>query len=438
LIGLSGGPDSVCLLSVLASLKDDLGIELSAAYIDHGLRPAETPAETDFCSNLCKRLDIPFYSLQINVKSHAESKKLNKQEAARELRYAALEEIASQHSLNLIALAHNADDQAETMLINLVRGSGPLGLSGIPPVRNRIIRPLIESERRAIEDYLADRNICFITDSSNLTNDYLRNRIRHSVIPALKNMNRDFINSVLRTTTIFRDEERYFNILVTKTLMKLISRKSDSGIELFLAPMENMDTAVLRRVLRRAIYETRDLRGLSLDHIEEVVKLIKSGKAGARIYLPNAMRAIKAYSTLVLTAEAPSRLAEYAIHEAEDIPLKEAGIVLQLSIVSDDEADDIDDGRKIARLDAEKLIFPLLIRPRKPGDYFYPAGFGKRKKLQDYFVDEKIPRDERDIIPLLVSGNDIACIIGYRIDERYRVDDNTKKVLLIETRHLKC
>jgi len=437
LIGLSGGPDSVCLLNVLASLKDELDIELTAAYIDHGLRPAETPAEIDFCFNLCKGRDIPFTARPIDVRLHAEAKRLNKQEAARQLRYAALEEIAADNSSNLIAIAHNADDQAETLLINLVRGSGPLGLSGIPPVRGRIIRPLIEIERKDIAAYLSDKNISFVTDSSNLTNDYLRNRIRHSLIPSLKNMNRDFVSSVLRTTTIFRDEERYFDILVTKTLMKLISRKSNCRIELFLAPMEHMDTAVLRRVLRRAISETRDLKGLSLDHIEELMQLIKSGKSGDRIYLPNALRAIKAYATLVLTAEAPARLGEYLVHEPGDIALREAGIVLQLSIVEPDEAEDVCDRKRIACLDAGKLKFPLLIRPRISGDCFYPGGFGKRKKLQDYFVDEKIPRDERDTVPLLVSGDDIACIVGHRIDERYKVDDNTEKVLLMEIRHLK-
>lgn len=435
--GLSGGADSVCLLTVLSKLRDALGIDLSAAYIDHGFRPDETPAEMEFCSKLCKERNIAFTTRNIEAKEYAEKEGLNKQEAARELRYRALEEIAAQNGANKIAFAHNADDQAETLLMHLVRGSGPLGLSGIPPVRGRIIRPLIETERGEIEEFLSKEGLDYVTDSSNLKDDYLRNRIRHFIMPSLKNINKDLIQAILRTTSIFRDEERYFEILVTKTLMKMISRKSDSTIELFLGPMEYMDTALLRRVLRRALSKTKSLRGLGLDHIEDLIKLIKSGQSGDRIYLPHSIRAIKAYATLILTSEEPPRLSEYVINGPGEVVLKEASVVLSLSIVERDEIDDLGDGKKIASLDAGKLTFPLSIRPRKTGDFFYPGGFGNKKKIQDYFVDEKVPRDERDSVPLLINNDDIVWIAGHRIDDRYKVDDNTGRVLLLEIRPMK-
>ncbi len=438
LVGLSGGADSICLLALLHILKGELGIDLSAAYIDHGLRPDETPAEIAFCSRICGERKIPFDTRKIEVKSHAAAEGMNKQEAARVLRYKALEEMAAETGANKIALAHNADDQAETLLMHLARGSGPLGLAGIPPVRGRIIRPLAETERGEIEDFLTKEGLDYITDSSNLKNDYLRNRVRHFIIPAFKNINRDFIGAVLRTTNIFRDEERYFEILVTKTLMKLISRKSDSCIELFLAPTEYMDTVLLRRVLRRAIAETKSLRGLGLDHIEDLIRLIKSGRSGDRIYLPHSIRAIKSYATLILTSEPPARLTEYAINEPGEVVLKESSLVLRLSVCArDPEDDDFGDGKKVACMDADKLPFPLIVRPRRSGDYFFPIGFGNRKKIQDYFVDEKIPRDERDAVPILTAGDQIACIIGRRVDERVKVDDNTKKVLRLEIRPMK-
>ena len=439
LVGLSGGADSASLLTVLLKLKDDLGIEISAAYIDHGLRPRETPDEIEFCRKLCSDRQLPFAVRKIDVKSYADREGLNKQEAARKLRYGALEDIAYETGANKIAMAHNADDQAETLLMHLVRGSGPLGLSGIPPVRGRIIRPLIETEREEIEIFLLHEGIEYVTDSSNLKDDYLRNRLRHFIVPSLKNINRDFIQAVLRTTNIISDEERYFDILVTKTLMKLISRKSNALIELFLSPMEYMDTVLLRRVLRRALTETKSLRGLGLDHIEDLIRLIKSGRSGDRIYLPNSIRAIKAYATLIMTSEMPVKLSDYIISEPGEVVLKEASLVLRPSIHGKDpEDDDLGDGRKIACLDADKLAFPLLVRPRRSGDYFYPLGFGNRKKIQDYFVDEKIPRDERDVVPLLTNNNDIAWVIGHRVDDRFKVDDNTKRVLRLEIRPMKC
>jgi tRNA(Ile)-lysidine synthase len=437
LAGLSGGADSVCLLSILDHLKNALGVELSAAYIDHGFRPDETTAEIEFCSKLCSERNIAFSTTKINAKVYAESEGLNKQEAARDLRYKALEEIAAQNGANKIALAHNANDQAETLLMHLVRGSGPLGLSGIPPIRGLIIRPLIETQRSEIEEYLSKEGLHYVTDSSNLKDDYLRNRIRHFIMPSLININKDFIQAALRTTNIIRDEERYFAVLVTKTLMKMISRKSDTAIELFLGPMEYMDTALLRRVLRRALSETRSLRGLGLDHIEDLMKLIKYGQSGDRIYLPHSIRAIKGYATLALTSEAPVRLSEYVINSPGEVVLKEAATVLRLSIVEGKEIYDMGDGKKSACFDADKLPFPLSIRSRSAGDFFYPGGFGKKKKIQDYFVDEKIPRDERDSVPLLMTNKNIAWIVGHRIDERYKVDDNTDRVLLLEIRPMK-
>ena len=438
LVGLSGGADSVCLVAILLNLTTDLGVELSAAYIDHGLRPEEIPSEVHFCNKLCDERNINFTVRKIDPQSYAANEGINKQEAARELRYKALEDIAAETGANKIALAHNADDQAETLLIHLIRGSGPLGLAGIPPIRSRIIRPLIETERKEIEEFLSEFDINYMTDSSNLKDDYLRNRIRHFIMPAFKNINGDFVQAVLRTTNIIRDEERYFDILVTRTLMKLISRKSDSFIELFLGPLEYMDTVLLRRVLRRSLAETKRLRGLGLDHIEDLIKLIKSGRSGDRIYLPHSIRAIKAYATLILTSEEPARLNEYIIDEPGEVILKESSLVLRLSISEKYLDDDLGDGKRIACLDADKLTFPLKVRPRKTGDFFYPLGFGNRKKIQDYFVDEKIPRDERDIVPLLINNNTIAAVIGYRLDDRFKVDDNTTRVMRMEIRPMKC
>ena len=208
-----------------------------------------------------------------------------------------------------IALAHNADDQAETIFMRLIRGAGASGLAGIPAKRGPIIRPLLEIERRDIEDFLKRENLRYVVDSSNLQTDYFRNKFRLMIMPELKKMNPNLIRSVNRTVSILQEEERYLGIIVTKTLMKMISRKSDTRIELFLTPMESMDIVILRRVLRRAIDETEGLRGISFIHIEEIIRLVKEGISGDRIYLPRGIRVIKDYSLLVITSEEPRKIA---------------------------------------------------------------------------------------------------------------------------------
>jgi tRNA(Ile)-lysidine synthase len=437
LVGLSGGPDSVCLLTILHRLKPEFGIHLSAAYIDHGLRPDEILYEIELCRDLCSSMDIPFTTRPIDVKSYMKEKKMNKQEAARELRYNAIDKIAIEKAANKIALGHNADDQAETIIMRLFRGTGPSGLSGMPPVRKHIIRPLIEIERHEIEDFLETEGIGFAIDSSNLKREYLRNKIRHLIIPEARKINMDVVKTLSRTADIFRDEERYFEILVTKTLMKLITRKTDNVIELFLGPLEAMDTVILRRVLRRAIDETRGLHGIGFIHIEEIMSLIKSGKSGDRIYLPKDIRVIKGYSTVTITSEKPTKLGTYVIDSPCETIVKESSMVIRSTIMGVDEVKDYGDAQKIAVIDADKVHFPMTIRGRLQGDFFYPLGFGKKKKLQDYFVDEKIPRDERDAVPLLICDNTIVWVIGYRLDERYRVDKDTKRVLKFEIKPLK-
>ena len=432
LVGLSGGADSVCMLTILKALSTEYYITISAAYIDHGFRPDETPNEIDFCKKLCSGLGIDFITRSIDPAAHSKREKLNRQDASRELRYSALRDIAAEKNCSRIALAHTADDLAETVLMHLIRGSGPLGLAGIPPVRKPFIRPLISISRKEVEEHVSKEGSGHVTDSSNMKDDYLRNRIRHFIIPAIKNINREFISTVIRTTDIRREEERYLEIQVTKTLMKLISRKSDSAIELFLLPMVALDTAILRRVLRRALAETSGLKGLGLVHVEDIIKLIKHGRSGNRIYLPHSIRAIKGYATLILTSDAPARLSEYSLAGPGEVTLVESSQVIVARVFDKVDVEGLGDGKRLVCLDADAAEFPLIIRPRKTGDFFYPLGMGKRKKIQDFFVDEKIPRDRRDIIPLLISRDNIVLVAGLRVDDRFKVNDNTRRVLVLE------
>ncbi len=430
LVGLSGGPDSVCLLHILAELIEEMSLSLYAAYIDHGLRPSETPEEIKFCKNLCNGLSVYLTVRPVDVKSYALNTGLSKQEAARRLRYKVLEEVASELGADKIALGHNADDQVETFFINILRGTGPRGLSGIPPVRENIIRPLIEIRRSEIERFLEERRIKYIIDSSNLKRDYLRNWLRLSFIPELKKVNPSLTETMTRMFSILREEEAYFDIIVTKTLMRLITRKREGYIELFLSPIEVIDKVILRRVLRRVIDDVIGLREVGFIHIEDIIELIKRGRSGDRLYLPKNVRVIKGYSTLIITREPPIRIGRYDLRVPGEVFIKETGTRLRAELM--DRVVDMGNGRNVIVLDADRTGLKLHIRPRQKGDFFYPLGFGKRKKLQDFFVDEKIPRDERDSIPIVLAGNDIIWVTGLRGDDRFKVTKLTRSFLRLE------
>jgi tRNA(Ile)-lysidine synthase len=432
LVGLSGGPDSVCLAVALRRIFPEL--KLKAAYIDHGMRPEETPAEIVLCQRLCEQLGADFFTRPINVDEFSKKEKLNLQEAARRLRYSELEYIALTTDSSLIALGHNLDDQCETFFMRVLRGSGPKGLSGIPPKRNKIIRPLIGTSRQEIEEFLKSEKTDFVTDSSNLKEDYLRNRLRSTLMPVLSDINPNILGTVSRTCEILNEEERYFFITVTKKLMTLITRKTDSAIEMFTGPFETLDRAIARRVIRRALEETRGLRAIGLDHIEDILLLAMRGKAGDSLDLPGGLTAYKKYSTFVITSDKPLRLSDYTLGEEGSVELSETRKKLRASLVDKEEAGRIMASPNKLRtvLDADKTPFPLSIRSRQDGDYFYPLGFGKRKKMQDLLVDEKVPRFERDEVPVVLSGNKIAWVAGCRADDRFGPSDKTERFLLLE------
>ena len=271
-----------------------------------------------------------------------------------------------------------------------------------------------------------------MVDSSNLKEDYFRNWIRLNFMEEIKNRNPSAVKDICRTADILREEDDYLEIVVTKTLMRLISRKSDDSIELFLTPLETIERPILRRVLIRAVGAVRGFRGIVFQHIEDIIGLIKKGRSGDRLDLPKGIKVVKDYSLLKITTEkittgSSVRISEYEIQPPCEVEVREADIRIK-AVFEGEIAGEAPDKTAVV-LDAVAMKFPLKVRPRADGDFFYPLGFGKRKKLQDYFVDEKIPRDERDRVPIVLSGNDIIWVAGYRADERFKVTDGTERYL---------
>lgn len=431
LIGLSGGPDSVCLASILSKLRPSLDLNLNAMYIDHGLRPLETPKEAEFCAGLCEKLDMGFSTSNIGVREYADENRMNLQEAARKLRYDELNANSMRLGADAIAVAHNLDDQIETFFMRLIRGSGPHGLIGIPYKRGRIIRPLLDAPRSDIEDYIKREGLGHVIDSSNLKDDYLRNRLRSTLMPVLTEMNPNLSETLSHTMQVLAGENRFIEAAATKATMRLITDKTDKRIELFLSPLSAMDIVILRRVLRRAIAETHGLRGIGFVHIEEIIDLIKTGLPGDRVSLPHDIRAVKKYSTLLITSEPSMKLGTYKIEPAGLVHMAECGMSIRANLT--DGAPESLQGTDAALFDADKVSLPMIIRPRREGDFFHPSGMKGTKKLQDYFVDLKIPRDERDSIAVVTTSKDeIIWIAGLRQDERFLADENTGRFLLLE------
>ncbi len=439
LIGLSGGADSVSLLKALAGfLREDLGLALHAIYIDHGLRPGETPGEIEFARQVCEAHGVGFYAEKIDVLGYAEKERMGKQEAARALRYETFENYACRLGAGKIALGHTADDQVETFFMRLLRGSGAKGLRGIPPVRRTkakktIIRPLIETSRLEIEEFLAEASTGFVQDPTNLKCDYERNRIRHELVPVLKKFNPNLNETILRTTRILAEEDRYFESTVLKALMRLLRAKTDEEAELYVVPLEAMETALLRRTLRMVLELVKGLRGLDFDHIEDMIGLIKKGGPGDSLNLPHGIRAVRKYSTMLITSRPPVEIGTYGLECPGSVTIPETGAVIRAGVFEKTEAPQITDERRRVLLDADKTGLSLTVRGRKDGDFFHPLGFGGRKKLQDLFVDEKIPRDERGAVPIVVApGGEIVWVAGLRGDERFKPGPGTKRFLVLE------
>lgn len=468
LVGFSGGPDSTALLHLLTVVAKQLPISLYAIYVDHLLRPGETPGEISFCEDLCKRLNVNFITkpLKEHLKGHP-----NLQARLRELRYETFEETAAEVGASKVALAHNKDDQAESVVINFLRGSSLAGLAGIPPVRGKFIRPIIDVTRSEIEDYLGFNNLGSMLDSSNLKTDYLRNKIRHSLLPVLRQYNPGIVDTLARNAAIIRDDNEFLELETVKKTMTLISRRTKSKVELFHMPMKTMKTCLVRRVIKLALKGDLKHSGalweIGSAHVEEIVKLVKQGAHGDRVYLPNGIRAILGYSTVSITTEPPVVMTDRVLEVPGEVVVSEAGVIIKAEIkdvlinatlLNDATGDTINDlsndfsspaadkrdrdacfdaDRRSACFDLDTLSLPLYVRGRRPGDYFYPLGFGRRKKLQDFFVDEKVPRDERGAVQLMVSGGEIVWVCAMRDCDGFKATNNTKRLVHLRMLHTK-
>ena len=442
LIGISGGIDSITLLYSLYFLSDKLKCSLIVAHANHGLRGEQSDREAEFVRKIADELKLPFVIEKIDVLGYMGEKGLSKQAAARELRYDFFERAAKNTSANKIALGHNADDQAETVLMKLLRGSGASGIAGMRAVRDKIIRPLIEIKRDEITEFVKEKRLRYVEDPSNLEPYYLRNKIRLNLIPLLKEeYNPNIVDTLRETAEIIRDEDEFLESYCLTILSDIIQSKGNEAIEIDVLKLKNFHIAIQRRVIRIALKMIKgDLLKISAVHIEDILNSINKGFSGKSLFLPDRIRVLYEYDKLKLFREAEVE------EEAEvkfDIPLKIPGetilskpeykfIAEIISLVDFVAAGFSLRNKYIAFFDMDKLKGALRVRNRIAGDIFHLSGMKGSKKLKEFFIDEKIPRRERDSTPLIVSGDTILWVVGERTADYGKVDKDTKRILKIE------
>ncbi len=438
---VSGGPDSVAMLHGLLELQDELGVSLAVAHLDHGFRD-ESAAEARFVRKTAKSLGLPFYTEKARLKDRLEGLSVNRQAKAREARYQFLERAAIALKAVKIAVAHTADDQAETVLMRIIRGSGTQGLAAIPPTRGMVVRPLIYATRSEVENYLAERNIESVSDPSNLKKVYLRNRIRLELMPALKAYNPRITEALSKTAELLRADEEFLETCAGESFDSIAARHSPEYIALDLDGLKKLPDGIKRRVIRLAVEEIKgDTLGLSYEHVLEAAKSVAEGPTGRGTDLPGGLRVERSYREILvhIPHEAPSfsiflPMPDAGTSSGADIP--GLGIRVEAEVVSGDfQAAGArlfaPDDKNTAVFDAGRLAGPLTIRNRRPGDFFYPAGMEGRKKLKEYFMDMKLPRALRSRVPLLECGGEVAWVMGYRRDRRFIPGPGSKEVIKI-------
>lgn len=414
-VGLSGGADSVALLIILVRL----GYKCIALHCNFHLRGEESDRDENFSRCLAEKLNVPFYSIDFDTVGHAETKHLSIEMAARELRYAWFEEKREELNAQAIAVAHHRDDNVETLLMNLIRGTGIRGMVGIRPKNDYVIRPLLTISRDSILIWLKMEQQDYIIDSTNLVDAYTRNFIRLRILPLLEDINPSVKQSLARTTEYMADVESIYLQFIEEARQKVVTADNRVSISELLALPAS----------KTILFELLKPYGFNPIVSGEIYQSL-IGEAGKTFYSVS-HRLIKDRDYLLITPACENnQTSTYKIESPEDFKnlpneLSACQFVLKENLT-------IEKDKRIAYFDLDKVRFPLTLRRWKEGDWFIPFGMKGKKKLSDYFSDHKYSLIQKEKAWLLCSGEDIIWLVGERTDNRFRIENSTKEVLIIK------
>ena len=430
LLTVSGGVDSV----VMCDLFHKAGFSFAIAHCNFNLRGKESNEDEQFVKALAKKYHVAFHKKSFGTSSYAKRKKISVQMAARELRYEWLKRLTKEKNLarhqndsmtaggyDLIATAHHLDDSIETFFINILRGTGIAGLHGISSKQENIIRPLLFATKKMIRRYAEENNLTWREDSSNFTDKYLRNNIRHHLIPSLKKLNRGFEKTISKELSYFKDAADIFKKFIEEKKKEIVV---EEGKNILLNIQKLKDSGYAETILHELLR--------SFDFTPETTELIakKLYTTAGKKFLSPTYRLIKDRDFLILTKHSVRNEKEFLLEDSQT-EFKNETLHLKIEIINGGLSSIKEKKNSIAYLDYSTLSFPMKIRKWKRGDFFYPLGMNGKKKLSDFFIDQKIPVHEKENCWVLESDNNIVWIIGHRIDNRYKVLQNTKKIFCI-------
>lgn len=436
LVGLSGGADSVALLEVLWALQEYWKLHLAAVHVHHGVRQ-EAWQDVEFCKALCKAKGIDFYCEYADVPKLAREWGISVEEAGRKVRYMVFEQYRQQLKLDVVAVAHHQNDQAETMLFQLFRGSGLRGMSGIPVQRECIIRPLAGVNRSEIEEYLKYRKQDYVVDVTNLMDIYTRNKIRQHILPLAEEIAPGAIGNMNRTGALLREIQEYMEEQAEFFLVKNSQRSQESGalhiqVGALKAVHPALQKAVIMTAIERAFYSRRDI---TERHVEAIQDLLD--KDGEKVVnLPKSGVVIKRYEQLIFMQQVMSKERACPVSEQLEILPNTTyflpdGRILETELVLENKIENIPKSDCLKWFDYDKIKSVPVLRNRTQGDFLTINEQGARKKLQDYLVNEKIPKSDRDKILVVADGQHIVWVPGMRISAYYKVTEQTKRILQI-------
>lgn len=422
---VSGGLDSIVMLDILIALHESMKIDLVVAHFNHQLRGAESEEDEQFVRKFSASHGLECYVEGANTESWAESQKLSLQEAARELRYAFFDKLRSSAGFYKIATAHNADDNAETILLNICRGAGVRGLSGIPVWRKDIsvVRPLLGVTRDQIESYSREKKLPYRLDSSNLESDYTRNYLRLEIVPQLiQNLNPNLVGTLRRTGQLFYELDQFLGIEAQRILTTVCSKREKDQIVLDIRELHNQPMFMQEYLL---LIVARDYTGREIDSsaVKAIVK-VSNSETGTTCSIAGDRVVYRDRNQLVFRNTALSNPFCYRIEAGDSYTFEQFGFGSELVSERGPVAEGL-----IEYIDQDLLGKELLVRNWLEGDWFYPLGLGGKKKLSDFFIDAKVPMYEKHSIPVLVSDGDIVWVCGKRLDDRFKLTSRTKNIL---------
>jgi tRNA(Ile)-lysidine synthase len=432
-VACSGGPDSLALLHILARFRLEYNCSIVVAHVDHMLRGEESAMEAAFVVDFCAKRNLICYHTAINVPRVIMETGMSGEEAARVVRYQYLRQIAKQIGNAKIATGHHRDDQAETVLMNMLRGAGSAGIRGIQPINGDIIRPLLSVSRSEIVSYCESEQLEPRYDSSNSKLNYLRNRIRIHLLPELeKQYNSTVKDALCKTATIIGDEHDFIQ-LTAKNLWTQVVEECENCLFIAAEPMKLVHNAIKREIFRLVIEKKQgSLTGISFYHVETLIEMLFNGRVGSTIQLPGGLTISKSYDGLYI-GENPLYQAEKVEYAGQElmVPGKTQVSELGIQVIAEITDTFVKSQPLVAVFDVDELSLPLFVRTRCIGDRFQPLGFKGSKKVKEFFIDEKVPRQIRDVVPIICDSQGIIWIGGYRQGENGKATDKTKNFLVL-------